>query len=262
LVVHGLGLISEAGLVTGEPFFYNAHKTTTQRNAIAQASNLPTYDKLYGPISLPISYDENTSYSTDRFLDNGVRQSVRFPLDVSSATKVDSGTAAYYNTTTVTIGYWTSKTESLGPNPDTYRSGSQSGAGNIENGLGIMDVNVPNVSGTTVHVYVYAIQIVSGTEWEVKAIPAMRRSPIGSFEDTNDWTKTWQSRARATEISFMNFSNPIGKTGPVDEGEQVFPHMRFFGNNTNEKGIYWDYGKGWVMFFYDSIHYLNFLFDL
>ena len=258
LVVHGLGLISEAGLVTGEPFFYNAHKTTTQRNAIAQASNLPTYDKLYGPISLPISYDENTSYSTDRFLDNGVRQTVRFPLDVSSATQVTSGTAAYYDTTTVTIGYWTSKTEGLGPNPDTYRSGSQSGAGNIENGLGIMDVNVPNVSGTTVHVYVYAIQIVSGTEWEVKAIPAMRRSPIGSFEDTNDWTKTWQSRARATEISFMNFSNPIGKTGSVDEGEQVFPHMRFFGNNTNEKGIYWDYGKGWVRFFYDTIHYLKY----
>lgn len=258
LVVHGLGLISESGLITGEPFFYNAHKATTQRNDIINASDISTYDNMNGPTSVSISYDDNTDATVDLFLDNGVRQTSRFTLSGTAATKVTSGTASEYETTNFPIPNWTSMTRGLGPNPDTYRSGSQTGAGDIENGLGIMDINVPNVYGTTVHVYVYAIQIISSTQWEVKAVPAMRRSPIGSFEDTANWTKTWQSRARATEISFMNFSTPIGKTGEVDLGEQVFPHMRFFGNNTNEKGIYWDYGKGWVRFFYDTIHYLKY----
>lgn len=259
LVVHGLGLISERGLVTGEPFFYNAHKTTTQRNDIVNASKLFTYDKLNGPTSLSISYDEYTSATTDKFLDNGIRQTSRFLTNMPAlTTKVTSGTSTGYTTTDTSIATWDYATGTLGANPDTYRSGSQSGAGDIENNIGIMDINVPNIAGTTVHVYVYAIEILSGTEWEVKAVPAMRRSPIGSFEDTGNWTKTWQSRARATEISFMNFSTPVGKTGSASDGEQVFPHLRFFGNNTNEKGIYWDYGKGWVRFFYDTIHYLKY----
>lgn len=255
LVVRGLGLISETGLVTGEPFFYTAVKSTSKRNEISDASDISTYSKM-GRTSVAIEYNDNLA---GRFLDNGVRQVERFPTDGPIfAQKVNGGNSSDYTTTEISLLSFQAATENLGPNPTEYRTGTQDGSSSIENDLGLMDVNCPYVPGTSIHVYVYAIQILSGTEWYVSAVPAMRRSPVGSFEDTGNWTKTWQSRARSTEISFMNFSTPIGKTGPVLDGEQVFPHLRFFGNNTNEKGVYWDYGKGWVRFFYDTIHYLKY----
>lgn len=256
-VVHGLGLISENGYVTGEPMFYSVKRSTTvQTNDIKKSDSITDYSNA---VSSSSTIDYETGYDNNKFLSNGIRQTERFDTSTTfTATRVDSGSSSGYSTTDISHASWQSSTSSLEKNPTDYRSGSQGGAGNIENNLGLMDINCPNNSNTAVmHLYLYAMKLYESS-WNLYTLPAMRRSPVGAFTDTGNYTKTWQSRARSTEISFINFSDPIGKTGEVGDGEQVFPHLRFFGNNTNEKGVYWDYGKGWVRFFYDKIHYLKY----
>lgn len=273
--IHGMGMISETGLVTGEPLFYSTASYFSKNHAIIGAGNLNNYSELTTAIS---SFDySNSGYQYDKFLDNGIRQTERFDTTLANPhyLPIVSATANDYELRTKQEGQttvldpmdlgksWQNAVSTLQITPTDYRSGSQNGAQSIPNRVGIMDfspgsnASVGLESYTVIHVYVYAMQI-SGATFSLKVVPAMRRSPIGEYFSGTDLEK-WQSMSRATEISFMNYSNPIGRISEsLSDGEQVFPHMRFFGNNTNEKGIYWDYGKGWVRFFYDTIHYVKY----
>lgn len=265
--VHGLGLVAENGIVTGEPFFWSTSETFDHAHEIIDASDLSKYTKLNSDIQY-IAYNDNT-YSNEKFLDNGIRQSERFDTTYANPKykTVASGTPTDYTRSgVVDLGYsWQTAVISLNINPYAYRNGSQLNANYLPDGVGIMDFSPGAYSstgteiGTVIHVYVYAVTITDLNNFRVKAVPAMRRSPVSSFDYGFDWAVHWASRSRGTEISFMNFSNPVGRLGvQLSDGEQIFPHMRFFGNNTNEKGTYWDYGKGWVRFFYDTIHYAKY----
>ena len=265
--VHGLGLISENGIVTGEPLFWSTSETFDHEHEIKNAADLSQYTKLNSDIQY-LSYNDNT-FSHEKFLDNGIRQSERFDTTyghpkykgIASGTPTD-----YVRSGVIDLGYsWQSAVNPLSINPNTYRTGTQLNSNYIPDGVGIMDFSPGDYSSTgtelatVIHVYVYAVTITDKNNFRVKAVPAMRRSPVSAFEYALDYGIQWASYERGTEISFMNFSNPIGRVGAsLGDGDQVFPHMRFFGNNTNEKGTYWDYGKGWVRFFYDTIHYAKY----
>ena len=255
--VHGMGLVSETGLLTGEPFFYTLAKATTQERDIKNANDLSTYPNQVSHIS----YTDNSYYHHQKFLDNGIMQTERFDTTVSGAhySAVASGTSTSYTWDDRTMSTsWieaaaNQTAEPTYPYPQTNGLPTH-GIMNFAPGDSSLTGNDNNI--TTIHVYVYAIQIENSGILSPKMVPAMRRSPFLSVDNSLNYAYQYNSYADTTEISFMNIDAPLGqiKTGIID-GEQVFPHMRFFGNNTNEKGTYWDYGKGWVRFYYDTIHF-------
>ena len=138
----------------------------------------------------------------------------------------------YWNGSTfVTEGNSRSKMNSLlGNSPLSYSSGSQSGANNWT----AIDFTNYVEDGSTAHGYDYnyilSIDLSIPEVWQT--LPAL----------DND-SKLPNNVAH---ITFFNFSDTFGKMNEnVSDAEQMFPHMRFFMNVQQERGKYWDYGKGW-----------------
>lgn len=130
----------------------------------------------------------------------------------------------------------------LGNNPTTYASGTQPGANTWSN---IKFTQYVDNDDVTSHGYFYN-WILSINLNEAESYQTI--SAVNDFEGVND---------PVAHITFFNFSDPIGvfKSEP-DPDEQIFPHMRFFINVQEDRGKYWDYGKGWNMATVDQL-YIN-----
>ena len=130
----------------------------------------------------------------------------------------------------------------LGNNPTTYNTGSQSGKDNWSD---VKFTQYVDQDDDTSHGYFYnwilSINLNEDESYQTY-------SAVSDFEGLN---------SPIAHISFFNFSDPIGvfKSEPEPD-EQVFPHMRFFLNVQEDRGKYWDYGKGWNVMTVDQL-YIN-----
>lgn len=130
----------------------------------------------------------------------------------------------------------------LGDNPTSYSSGRQAGANSFTTTKFTQFVDNDDV---TSHGYFYnwilSINLNEDENYQMM-------SGVSDFEGIQN---------PITHVSFFNFSDPIGvfKSEP-DPDEQVFPHMRFFLNVQEDRGKYWDYGKGWNAMVVDQF-YIN-----
>lgn len=131
----------------------------------------------------------------------------------------------------------------LGVNPTTYGSGGQSGLGNWTGTpfTRYVDDNEDTAQGYDYN-WVLSIDLSIPEVWQL--IPAV--------EDGDS-----RLPSEVAHLTFFNFSDIFGKfkKEPTDS-EQVFPHMRFFMNVQQERGKYWDYGKGWNCMTVDQL-YIN-----
>lgn len=130
----------------------------------------------------------------------------------------------------------------LGDNPITYNSGTQPGMNNF---AATKFTQYVDSGDNTSHGYFYnwILSINLNEDESYQMIPAV--------EDTE------LLPSGIAHVTFMNYSDPIGnfKSSPESD-EQVFPHMRFFMNVQEDRGIYWDYGKGWNSMYIDQL-YIN-----
>ena len=138
----------------------------------------------------------------------------------------------YWNGSTfVTEANSRSKMNSLlGNNPLSYSSGSQSGAANWT----VVDFTNYVEDGSTAHGYDYnyilSIDLSIPEVWQT----------LSAIDNDSKLPNS------VAHITFFNFSDTFGKMNEnVGDAEQMFPHMRFFMNVQQERGKYWDYGKGW-----------------
>lgn len=130
----------------------------------------------------------------------------------------------------------------LGDNPITYNAGTQPGKDNFAATKFTQYVdNDDNTSYGYFYNWILSINLNEDENYQV--IQAVGDSDLlpGSI----------------THITFFNYADPIGnfKSNP-ELDEQVFPHMRFFMNVQEDRGIYWDYGKGWNSMYVDQL-YIN-----
>ena len=169
--------------------------------------------------------------SSFRTLDNGVLVT-EVPL---TSKKYWNGSA--YATEAITRYEMNS---GLGPNPTTYASGSQNGLANWSTVKFTRYVDSDDETSTGYN-YNWILSINLNTEESYQTISAI---------DDNS-----KLPGNIAHITFFNFSDPFGSfsSSPLDS-VQVFPHMRFFMNVQQDRGKYWDYGKGWNCMTVDQIY--------
>ena len=204
-IVHGFGLISDKGYVTGEPLVEKHDINQTFENKRSRG----LFNSEYRELNNGVVVSEVNINSKRRF--NG------------SAYVTDSITRPAMNA-------------GLGNNPTTYMSGSQSGASNwvdVDFRTYVND-NEEEITGYS-YDWILSINLNNGEDYQT--IPAL--------EYSNGFN----------HITFFNFSDPFGKfsNNPSDD-VQVFPHLRFFMNVQEDRGKYWDYGKGWNVMTVDQIY--------
>lgn len=125
--------------------------------------------------------------------------------------------------------YWMNS--KLGANPLTYNSGAQPGLGNWTNIKFTNYVEEDSEAQGYNYNWLLSIDLSIPEVWQ--QIPAL--------EDSDSKLPN-----EIAHITFFNFSDVFGSfEEKPDEAKQVFPHMRFFMNVQQERGKYWDYGKGW-----------------
>ena len=282
--VLGMGTISEEGLITGEPFLWTEIRNTqgddtwgTDIQSLTSAAGSFKGNPIGGndyqqyidtQTYFGISYQDYSEWSVMNDLDNGILQWELFDPTVSTNYIVTQDSYNHASETTVNRS-WIDSINTLGKTPEEYPTEdnpSQDNAGNLYK-VSLMDFapgtkqNTGNSQSTyAMRMYVAAIQI-DGSRIKPIVFPAIRRSFVGAYAN-NDGTLSHdcqQLLRRNTEISFIDYDAGIGFPGSkatANLGEQIFPHFRHFMNNTNAKGKSWDYGKGWVRFVYDTIHYV------
>ena len=196
-LIWGVGLISDKGYAYGEPLVEKTPKNQTARSNRARG--------LW-----------NTKF---RELSNGV-----IVVEVPNSKRYWNGSTYITEASTRTA-----MNESLGFNPTSYSSGSQSG-----NWSNVKFTNYVDEEDTaTGYNYNWILSINLSIPEVYQSIPAL--------EDNDSKLPN-----EVAHITFFNFSDMFGKfTAEPGEAEQIFPHMRFFQNVQQERGKYWDYGKGW-----------------
>lgn len=213
--IHGFGLISDEGIITGEP------------HLMALSDNIYSWENLSG---------------SKITLDNGVIQWQPFSPTASSWSTKDS--AGNTNTYSQSLADYNADIAAQNATYNTSNSGSY--PPNAMN---------PLLSGSEINknTYIYFYFKYDGftvtssrqviTKQLVMSFTGLSTTYAGSF------------------VYYIDYSDPIGtfSSSPTN-GEQVFPHWRWFFNTASSRGKYWDYGKGWARFTVGS-HYVQYFTD-
>lgn len=212
-IARGFGLISDKGYVYGEPLVEK--RPQNQDPTITRGRGL-----------------WNTRF---RELDNGVIVT-EVPNSTSGNRYWDG---SQYQTESLNRYV---QNNSLGNNPTSYNSGTQSGMANWAATPWNQFVdNDDNTSHGYFYNWILSINLNQGEDYQT--LPAC--STFAGLVNP------------VAHLTFFNFSDPVGSFNkePMAD-EQVFPHMRFFMNVQEDRGKYWDYGKGWNSMVVDQL-YIN-----
>lgn len=216
--VHGFGLIAENGFVSGEP-----HPSRYSNASNAALRYFYAYENT----------GSNESYGQLTTLDNGVIQ-WQFQSPTANITYTKSSETS---TTTLSNGitYYNSR---QGVQSESYNTGASRDS-NYPRNLNTM-TNGTHVASDT--------QMSTCMIYTTSATPTLRQMNMYGTGNTNF---TDEGTYAGHIACYIDYSDPVGTLKEsVSNGEQIFPHWRWFFNTASNRGKYWDYGKGWCKFFF------------
>lgn len=285
--VNGFGCIGENGLITGEPIIQplvcpwgttnKQHPVNVDVGSAASAnSRLRVYEQTArNSFSWAFGNGVNTytgGLGYQQVESNGIIYTARInPLSdfvYTTHTARNSGTSTDQDTVTWTTsnsGSVKNYAQKLGANPTTWKSGTQSGKDNWKAALSLMDVAVGNTQANgddyeqVNYVLVYALQTTSSGTFYPKAVIVQGRWRPGCAYRTDGgatdyWNGGWYTGT-------MDWTDPLGKVGEASQNSidsrPFYPAIGWISNKAANRGITYDYGKGWVKFYLDKFYFTN-----